>query len=96
MKREHWIDNIKIVACILVATGHFFQSMWQSGVLEKSVFLSWFDQTIYYFHVPLFFVCSGYLYQKYSTVRTFSAWKNSVMKKALVLGIPYFAFSLVT
>ena len=26
-KREVWIDNIKVLACILVVIGHFFMSM---------------------------------------------------------------------
>ncbi len=25
--REKWVDNVKVVACILVVLGHFFQSM---------------------------------------------------------------------
>ena len=25
--REKWIDDVKVIACILVVPGHFFQSM---------------------------------------------------------------------
>ncbi len=53
-------------------------------------------QTIYYFHVPLFFICSGYLYQKYSKVNSFKSWKSNVLKKALTLGVPYAAFTTAT
>lgn len=95
-KREVWIDYIKVFACILVVLGHFFQSMVAAGVLGNNSLYQWFDITIYYFHVPLFFICSGYLYQRYSHVTCFSAWKNNVIKKAIVLGIPYFVFSFVT
>lgn len=91
-----WIDNIKIFACILVAVGHFFQSMVISGVIHWSELYDWFIQTIYYFHVPLFFICSGFLYQKYSKVNTFAKWKANVKKKLIVLGIPYFTFSIIT
>lgn len=94
--RDNWIDHIKVFACILVATGHFFQSMCSSAILEAGALYEWFNRTIYYFHVPLFFICSGYVYQKYSQVRSFMAWKHHVLKKLLTLGIPYFVFSLIT
>ena len=67
-QREIWVDNVKVIACILVVLGHFFQSMTKSDVLPANDLYQWFNQTIYYFHVPLFFICSGYLYQKLSVV----------------------------
>lgn len=94
--RELWIDSIKVFACILVAVGHFFQSMTNSHIISASALTVWFNNTIYYFHVPLFFVCSGYLYQKYSHVASVSSWKNNLVRKSITLGIPYFAFSIVT
>lgn len=95
-KHEIWIDYIKVFACILVVLGHFFQSMVKASILPDSSLYQWFDTTIYYFHVPLFFICSGYLYQKYSCVDSIGAWKNNIIKKAIVLGIPYFVFSFAT
>ena len=94
--RENWIDNIKIFACVLVALGHFFQSMCSVGIIEAGALYQWFNRTIYYFHVPLFFICSGYVYQKYSKVDSFLAWKRNAKKKLVALGVPYFTFSLVT
>lgn len=94
--RENWIDNVKIFACILVTLGHFYQSMCSSGILNPGVLYQWFNRTIYFFHVPLFFICSGYVYQKYSKVNTFNEWKRNALKKGLVLGFPYFVFSLIT
>lgn len=95
-KREVWIDYIKVLACILVALGHFFQSMIKASILPDNGLYQWFNTTIYYFHVPLFFICSGYLYQKYNCVDSIGAWKNNVIKKAIVLGVPYFVFSFAT
>lgn len=94
--REAWVDNTKVVACILVVVGHFFQSMTKAAIIPESDIYKWFIQTIYYFHVPLFFICSGYLYQVYSSVNSLNTWKNNVVKKAVSLGVPYFIFSLVT
>lgn len=95
-EREYWVDNVKLFACILVMLGHFFQSMVKASIINDGIVLEWFDTTIYYFHVPLFFVCSGYLYQKYSKVNDFSSWFKNIRKKLLVLGVPYFVFSTVT
>jgi len=91
--REIWIDNVKVVACILVVLGHFFQSMVKSGIIQENALYGWFNTTVYTFHVQLFFICSGYLYQKYSVVDSFSSWKSNVIKKALTLGVPYLFFS---
>ena len=95
-KREVWVDYVKVFACILVVLGHFFQSMVKANILPENDLYTWFNTTIYYFHVPLFFICSGYLYQKYSVVDSWSSWKQNIIKKALVLGIPYFVFSFAT
>ena len=95
-QREIWVDNIKVIACILVVLGHFFMSMVTANVLPDTDLYQWFRQTIYYFHVPLFFICSGYLYQKLSKVDNVHSWWKNVLKKALNLGVPYFAFSFAT
>ena len=91
-----WVDNVKVLACILVVLGHFFQSMTKSAIIMPNCFTEWFDETIYFFHVELFFICSGYLYQKYSRVNTLSEWKESILKKFLALGVPYFTFTIIT
>ena len=94
--REKWVDDIKVIACILVVLGHFFQSMTKANILSENDLYEWFNTTIYYFHVPLFFICSGYLYQKYSKVNSISSWCKNVVKKALALGVPYVTFSTTT
>ena len=95
-KREVWVDNVKVIACILVVLGHFFQSMVKSNILSDSDLYEWFNTTIYYFHVPLFFICSGYLYQKYSRVITFASWYSNIKKKAVAFGVPYLTFTTAT
>ncbi|MBR5774248.1 MAG: acyltransferase [Clostridia bacterium] len=98
MKRtkEVWVDSIKAFACILVVLGHFLQSMVKSDILPDTALYGWFNQTIYYFHVPLFFICSGYLFQKFSKVRSFAQWGSNFFKKLVSLAVPYLVFSLAT
>lgn len=95
-KEEPWIDIVKWIACMLVLLGHFFQSMVKSGIMQQTALYDWFQHTIYLFHVPLFFICSGYLYQHHSVVNNFSQWGNNVLKKIWVLGVPYCAFTIVS
>ena len=70
--------------------------MTQSGVLPANDLYQWFNRSIYYFHVPLFFICSGYLYQRFTKVNDYVSWKTNVLKKLVALGIPYFMFSFAT
>ena len=58
--REKWVDDVKVIACILVVVGHFFQSMVKASILPDSGLYEWFITTVYYFHVPLFFICKKY------------------------------------
>ena len=95
-KRVIWVDYVKVFACILVVLGHFFQSMVKDRIILEGNFYIWFKITIYYFHVPLFFICSGYLYQKYSKVDSWKSWGQNISKKFITLGIPYFVFTFVT
>lgn len=95
-KRELWIDYVKVIACFLVLLGHFLQSMVKSNILSDNMIYQWFNISIYTFHVPLFFICSGYVYQKYSKVFTVNEYFKNIRKKALALGIPYFIFSIIT
>lgn len=96
--KEHikWIDCVKVEACILVVIGHFYQSMVVSGILPDNTIYNWFINTIYCFHVQLFFICSGFLYQRYSKVNNMSTWIKNVKKKLLALGIPYLTFTTAT
>lgn len=95
-KKETWIDDIKIFACVLVVLGHFFQSMIKSGIYLENDVIDWFLKTIYYFHVPVFFICSGYLYQATVHFICLKDWGRNIVKKLLSLGIPYLLFSTAT
>lgn len=95
-KREFWIDYLKAFACIFIVLGHFFQSMTAAEIIPTGDLYLWFNQAIYSFHVPVFFICSGYLYQKYSKVNSFHTWRDNIAKKFMILGIPYFFFSILS
>ena len=95
-KRLVWVDNVKIIACILVVLGHLLQSFLSAQIIAENELSLWFLNTVYLFHVPLFFICSGYLYEQFSAVNSASSYGKSILKKLLSLGIPYFVFSFIT
>lgn len=94
-KRYAYIDNMKLAGCVLVALGHLLMSL-NANSLMHFEFYDYFKQTLYTFHVPIFFVCSGFLYQKSNRVTSFGAYKKELPKKLLDLGVPYFVFTSVT
>lgn len=96
-ERYLWIDSIKIFACILVVLGHLYMSMVAGGWINgEAWYYCWPIQTIYTFHVPLFFVCSGFLYQNKKTDYSFAQHRETIRTKVIALGVPYVVFSVVT
>lgn len=97
-KRYLWVDNLKMLACLLVVIGHLYMSMVAGGwISENNILYCWPIQTVYTFHVPLFFVCSGFLYQATAP----NEWNikkhiGNIKKKAIALGVPYVTFSAIT
>lgn len=73
MSRKYWIDWCKIFGIYLVALGHFSPKI--------DTLHLWF----YTFHIPLFFIISGYLSS--SKVISFS---NHLRHNTNTLIVPYF------
>lgn len=73
-KRIQWIDIAKGIGIILVLIGHIS--------LNKKI-----NNFIYSFHMPLFFILSGYLYKNK---------ENYVKKKTKTILVPYFIVSIIS
>ena len=93
--RECWMDVVKGVACLLVAAGHGFQGLVCTGILDAGGLWRWFNGSIYCFHVQLFFICSGYLWQRYGRSEGWRGHGRAALQKACVLGVPYVAFTIL-
>lgn len=74
IKREQWLDVAKMVGILLVVYGHS-----SAGGPQSITY-------IYWFHMPLFFMISGYLFKP---VNTFSELKFYIKKLAFRLLVPY-------
>jgi fucose 4-O-acetylase-like acetyltransferase len=85
-KRPNFIDYSKAIGIYLVVFGHygyFLQIPFKNDLLWNVVF------NIYSFHIPLFFIISGYLFK-------FSDIKTGLSKGIRQLMIPYFLLSLIS
>lgn len=94
--RYIWIDCVKLLACIMVAIGHLLQSFIEPGIIHASAAYQIFDRSIYTFHVPLFFICSGFLYQRYSKVDSIESYAIHARKKLRTIAVPYLVFTTFT
>ena len=90
--REKWIDVCKLTACILVVAGHLLRGLSSAQIISENGIFGYLTTTVYFFHVQLFFFCSGYLYQSRAKAGFSNHFKNAA-RKLLDLGIPYAFFS---
>lgn len=67
--RLDWIDVAKGIAIILVVIGHTWRGLFSAGIMPEAQFLV-VDARIYAFHMPVFFLLSGFFY--ISTIKRFS------------------------
>uniref|UniRef100_A0A7C3NH83 Acyltransferase 3 domain-containing protein n=1 Tax=candidate division WOR-3 bacterium TaxID=2052148 RepID=A0A7C3NH83_UNCW3 len=76
-KREYWLDIAKSIGIFLVVLGH-------TSINENLKIF------IYSFHIPLFFLISGFLF------KTNDNFKNFFIKQFKRFIIPYYIFSIIT
>lgn len=84
MKNERilWLDLAKLFGIFLIVFGHM--SLYSGS-------LKWLNTYVYSFHVPLFFMLSGYLFNKYKDY----SFLKFLKKKSVTFLIPYFVFSIL-
>lgn len=76
MQRENWVDIVKVISMMMVVFTHINQNDFTAV------------QYVSMFHVPVFFIASGYLYKT-----NVNFWSNA--KKLFVsLAIPYFLLNI--
>lgn len=79
MKRLDRIDILRAIGIILMVAGHVF------------TFFGKFDRYIHTFHMPLFFVISGYLFKSKPEIKLFTL----IGQRAKRLLLPYVTFAIV-
>lgn len=95
-KREEWIDFAKGIAILLVVIGHVNLGFLQANMFQpQQELMKYLHFTIFSFHMPLFFMISGYLYAKTWKINDLKDYKYNITKKIINLGIPYIVFSIL-
>ena len=79
MKRQNDIDILRAYGIIFMVMGHIF------------TFYGKFDRYIHTFHMPLFFVISGYLYRTKDEIPLY----RLILQKAKRLLVPYLTFAVI-
>ena len=92
-ERQKWIDMIKGFAIISVVIGHACERVFFSGWADNLQIIHYVDILLNSYHMPLFFMASGYVYRM-TEERKNSTFKEFVKKKALDLLLPYSWFAV--
>lgn len=89
-ERNPAIDVAKGIAIIAVVIGHVVTSYHNSNLMMDEAIPNYLCKLVYSFHMPLFFMVSGYLVSTKEFVWAF-CWP-AVRKNLISYGIPYVAF----
>lgn len=63
-QRADWIDAARGLGIVLVVLGHCLRGLVAAGVLADGPVFQIVDRAIYAFHMPLFFLLSGLVFEK--------------------------------
>ena len=94
--RENWVDSAKGLAILLVVLGHGFMGLLFARLLPFHAQWWGCKGAIYCFHIQLFFLCSGYLWQRFGRSSGWRGHVRAMSGKAWCLGVPYVAFTSIT
>ena len=94
--REHWVDAAKGLAILLVAASHGLQGLWWPKSALGNALGCVFNESVYCFHFQLFFLCSGYLWQRYGKQHGWPGHFRAILRKAWLLGVPYVVFTTLS
>lgn len=78
---ECWVDFAKGIAILLVVFGHVNVGMLESNKFMNDNILWIINKIIYSFHMPLFFILSGYLYGKIEVINNKEQLRKLISKK---------------
>lgn len=88
--RVPWIDLGKGIAIILVVLGHVVRGMHDAGLMQNVELFRVLDNSIYLFHVPLFFFLAGYVFSEESR-----DWIPFIKRALQTIAWPYLVWEIV-
>lgn len=91
VRRNTFVDCLKVYACILVVFGHVILGLRNAGIVVPE-FSHFLEKFIWSFHMALFMFLSGYVYQITGEWKGKQSRIKFICHKLLNLGVPYFVF----
>ena len=91
-QRQVWVDIAKLFAISLVVFGHSWRGLNNGDLIANPFLFTVIDNSIYYFHIPIFFMVSGFLF--FSSAQ--KCWKDILFKQAKNIIWPYVLWSIIT
>ncbi|HMG08151.1 MAG TPA: acyltransferase family protein [Mucilaginibacter sp.] len=61
-QRLSWVDYSKGIGIVLAVYGHVIRGLKEAGAIDDGTFFRYSDTFVYSFHMPLFFILSGYFF----------------------------------
>lgn len=92
---DTWVLNLEASAALLIALGSLLTFLAAAGALPDAGLARWAQDCLFPLQFPVFFFCSGYLYQRYRAVRTRRAWALNLRREAIVLLVPFAVFTVL-
>lgn len=86
--RTAWIDAAKAFAIFFVVFGHVLRGAYDTGLLAHDALFRWIDNSIYLFHMPLFFFLSGLTFTGQKL-----AWTDFLRRRLRGIVLPYVIWS---
>lgn len=93
--RDTWIANMEATSGLLIAFGSLLAFAVALGALSETGLVRWALDCLLPVQFPLFYFASGYLYQRYRSVRTRAAWRANIGREAVILLVPFVVFTVL-
>lgn len=94
--RIQWIDALKGFAILLVVFAHVAERYYKFDLVPTATHMfKTIYNVVYSFHMPLFFIISGFLFQLYYMTPSWEEKKDRFCKHWVNLAIVYTVFSLL-
>ncbi|MEC4184780.1 hypothetical protein VJ918_08155 [Adlercreutzia sp. R21] len=93
--RDTWVLNLEATAALLIALGSLLTFAAAAGLISNEGLARWTQECLFPLQFPVFYFCSGYLYQRYRAVRTRRAWALNLRREAVVLLVPFAVFTVL-
>lgn len=92
--RIEWLDRSKGAGIFLVVFGHCWLGLASAGILTDAGVIHTVERLIYSFHMPLFFLLSGYTFERWAARRTPSeAFKDRCLRLLWPLFLWHYIFA---